>query len=271
MKKVWIDTDIGTNPDDATAIMFAAKHPEIDLVGLSISGTKQDLRIKEAYALLDYLDLDIEVHLGDYLESRHIENAGVENLVAIGPLTNIAKLILDDCQINQLHIMNGTFAPIQYRGELTTTETNSISDKEATRIVLTQHENISISALDASHRIILEGSRLEQIGNRHAFLKNRYEGYVDYLTKKFGDNNQIILNDVLPICDILNLVSIQREVMEFYIQPDGSFRVHSDASSRQAIAKVEDNPENLPVPLVKHQVIFNVNPSKVIDELLKVL
>ena len=36
--RLWIDTDVGTNPDDAVALLCALAHPEVDLVGVSTVG-----------------------------------------------------------------------------------------------------------------------------------------------------------------------------------------------------------------------------------------
>ena len=33
--RLWIDTDVGTNPDDAVALLCAAGHRDVDLVGVS--------------------------------------------------------------------------------------------------------------------------------------------------------------------------------------------------------------------------------------------
>ena len=36
--RLWIDTDIGDNPDDAVALLCAAAHPDVELVGVSTTG-----------------------------------------------------------------------------------------------------------------------------------------------------------------------------------------------------------------------------------------
>ena len=42
--RLWIDTDVGDNPDDAVALLAAAAHPEVDLVGVSTTGGRTEWR-----------------------------------------------------------------------------------------------------------------------------------------------------------------------------------------------------------------------------------
>lgn len=272
MKRIWIDTDIGTNPDDATAVTFAVKHPQVELAGISISGSQQEQRKQEALNLLSFLEVEVEVLLGEELQSRHIENAGIEHTIAIGPLTNISRLILDDCYLGHLHIMGGVFSPTNYKGVEVLLDTNMSKDKEAARIVLSQYDNITLSPLNVTANLILEGAQRNQIESRNVFLKNRYEGYAQHLENKFGSkHSQIVLHDVLPICDAIGISSIEKKTCEFKIQADGTFLDLHPSMGQKAVPVVSENPDGNPTPTVKCEVISNVNPQKVISELLQVL
>jgi inosine-uridine nucleoside N-ribohydrolase len=270
MPTIWIDTDIGTNPDDATALIFALRHPDIDVAGISISGTQQERRRDEALAVLEHCNKDVQVLLGSEVTSQHMNDAHVHHTIAIGPLTNISRLILDEALLGKLHFMGGAFSAVEYRGNSVTRETNSCKDQEATRITLSQYHNVCISSLDATHRLILDPATRETIESKHPFLKSRYEGYSQHLATKFDpEHSQIVLHDVLPICDILNTVSITREVIEFYIQADGTFRsVHPLSSVMDPIEEVTDNPDSLPVPKVKHEVIRTLSSHLVLEEVV---
>lgn len=274
MTRIWIDTDIGTNPDDATAILFALKHPEIDVVGFSICGTQQEKRLDQLIALLDYAGAsELPAFLGKDIDADIINEVSVQHTVAIGPLTNISRLVLDEVLLGKLHIMGGALRSVTYRGKDVTRETNATTDQEATRIVLTQYRDVCISALDATSSLVLDGPYLEKIESAHPFLKARYEGYRAHLEEKYGaENAQIVLHDVLPVCDILNTATITREVIEFYIQPDGSFRPAYPLSSVSTpIEEIIDNPDELPVPLVTHEVIRTVSPHRIVEEVVKIL
>ena len=58
MKRIWFDIEIGTNPDVSTALLFALLHPEIEVVGISLSGSKktQPSRHGEALEVLKYIN-----------------------------------------------------------------------------------------------------------------------------------------------------------------------------------------------------------------------
>lgn len=50
--RIWIDTDLGTDVDDALALAFALRHPELELVGVSTVFGDVELRARMAEALL---------------------------------------------------------------------------------------------------------------------------------------------------------------------------------------------------------------------------
>jgi inosine-uridine nucleoside N-ribohydrolase len=51
--RVWIDTDLGTDVDDALAIAYALRHPALELVGISTVFGDVELRTHLARALLE--------------------------------------------------------------------------------------------------------------------------------------------------------------------------------------------------------------------------
>ena len=51
--RLWIDTDVGTNPDDAVALLCAAGHRDVDLVGVSTVDGDTEWRAAVARTLVD--------------------------------------------------------------------------------------------------------------------------------------------------------------------------------------------------------------------------
>ncbi len=51
--RVWIDTDLGSDVDDALALAYALRHPQLDLVGVSTVFGDVALRTRLVHALLD--------------------------------------------------------------------------------------------------------------------------------------------------------------------------------------------------------------------------
>jgi purine nucleosidase len=56
--RVWIDTDIGTDVDDALALAYALRHPAIELVGVSTVFGDVELRVRIVEALLAQAAVD---------------------------------------------------------------------------------------------------------------------------------------------------------------------------------------------------------------------
>jgi purine nucleosidase len=57
--RVWIDTDIGTDVDDALAIAYALRHPDVELVGVSTVFGDVALRVRIVEALLALAEAEL--------------------------------------------------------------------------------------------------------------------------------------------------------------------------------------------------------------------
>ena len=65
--RVWIDTDLGTDVDDALALAYALKHPNLELVGVSTVFGDVELRtqmVKELLKRADRSDVPVVTGLG---------------------------------------------------------------------------------------------------------------------------------------------------------------------------------------------------------------
>ena len=51
--RIWIDTDLGSDVDDALALAYALRHPELELVGVSTVFGDVSLRTRITRALLE--------------------------------------------------------------------------------------------------------------------------------------------------------------------------------------------------------------------------
>lgn len=276
-KRVWLDLEIGTNPDSATALLFALKHPDLDVLGISISGSEksQPARLQEAKAVLDYADKPYTpLHLGKEVDAEFLSGLKIDHTVTTGRLTNIARLVLEDAELGQLNIRAGAFSKVNYRGNLIIGEENIAKDLDAARVVLSQYENIVISAFEASSELILSDTDRKEIEDKHKFLKDRYDGYEEFLKGKYDEQSEMVLHALLPVCDVLSFVGITREVVEFKIQADGSFfSTYSLKNVLDPISECEqvEGEERIPSPIVKHEAIRQINPETIFEELLKML
>jgi purine nucleosidase len=153
--RLWIDTDVGHNVDDAVALLAAVAHPAVELVGVSTVGSDPERRAAVAVGLLAGVGVDLgavpvvagapgPVEPGsaeaavagatDVVEA--VAAAGVDALLAIGPLTNVAALTAAGARPAGVTIMGGALQPVEHRGELRTVEHNFGSDPAAAATVL---------------------------------------------------------------------------------------------------------------------------------------
>ena len=151
MKKIILDTDIGTDVDDSIALMYCLNNPEIDLLAVTTVHGNSVLRAKIAQRLIGERGIPVAAGIDSPLVKREIYWMGHEgkgildgsekepgqngvdllyqsirknkdaSLVCIGPLTNIAALLQDmpeiKDKIREIYFMgdvveqNGVFVP----------------------------------------------------------------------------------------------------------------------------------------------------------------
>ncbi|MHA1731706.1 MAG: nucleoside hydrolase [Promethearchaeota archaeon] len=157
-QKVWIDMDLGlgTFPadiDDGFAFILAQKSPEVDLVGVSCvyGNVKMDVGFRNARKLIGFFpELNLKVLPGarspadldapgtnpavSGMERAIRRNPGEVVVVALGPLTNVARLFARnpgiERDVKELVVMGGSLRRGGRR------EFNFQNDARATNLVL---------------------------------------------------------------------------------------------------------------------------------------
>jgi purine nucleosidase len=196
MRPVIFDTDIGTDVDDILALVLLAKAPELNLLGVTTVYGDTAFRAKIAKATTHMLGReDIVIVPGEQhtVSGRQIhwaghEGEGVPNLdqyevnaeqsapsyigetaeategnlevIATGPLTNIARTIIaapaSCARINHLYIMGGAFW-------MNRAEHNIKCDADAARVVFGSGIPTTIISLDLTLRVWLGNCDLPRI------------------------------------------------------------------------------------------------------------
>jgi inosine-uridine nucleoside N-ribohydrolase len=137
--RLWIDTDVGSNVDDAVALLAAVAHPAVELVGVSTVGSEPERRAAVAVGLLASAGVDLgSVAICSDAETAvsEIASSRPDALLAIGPLTNVAAMTAAGVRPPELTIMGGALRPVEHRGELREVEHNFCSHPEAAVAVL---------------------------------------------------------------------------------------------------------------------------------------
>lgn len=131
--RVWIDTDVGANPDDAIALLLARAHPDVELVGVSTVGGDRVARAQTVPAFLGSGFRHPIVYGGDV--GSVIRGGAPDAVVAVGPLTSVAAADIS-CPVT---IMGGALAPVVHRGRVRRAESNFAADPAAAREALRRH------------------------------------------------------------------------------------------------------------------------------------
>jgi purine nucleosidase len=196
-EKIIIDTDIGDDIDDVLAIAFALNSPEIDVVGITTVCKNTCLRARMASGLLRKMGrLDIPVAAGigkplinefdlnevpwhyikdvdneepsykgdavDFIIEKLASSEGDITIVPIGPLTNIAAVLIKAPEvkkkIKRIVLMGGAYY-------IHDNEWNIVCDPEAARIVFESGVEIVGVGLDVTFKCILPKNEIDRIKN----------------------------------------------------------------------------------------------------------
>jgi inosine-uridine nucleoside N-ribohydrolase len=228
--RLWIDTDIGDNPDDAVALVAAAAHPDVDVVGISTTGGKTEWRADLASQLVD-----IDAVPGDRpddLAARFVA-ANVDALLAIGPLTNIAALTALDVAVPTLTVMGGVFEPVRHRGRVRHVEWNFGSDPAATSIVA-ERVPMTLVPLDVTVAMRVEPQMLDDLVAAAPQLAPEVERW------SAEHDDPVVLHDPLALLVALGDADVRVESRRFVVDPhDGSVRPTDGGSEHSVVVRVD--------------------------------
>lgn len=200
-KKVILDTDIGSDIDDAVALAYLLKHPQCHLMGITTVSGQPVERAKLASALCIAAGKpDIPIYPGtespilaaqkqpeaiqapalanwkhassfpkgeavEFLRRTIRQNPGEISLLAIGPMTNIGLLFATDPEIpgllKELVLMCGVFE--NEIPHLPHGEWNAVCDPHATAVVYRARSRVHRSiGLDVTYQVRLSPEEVEQ-------------------------------------------------------------------------------------------------------------
>ena len=146
--RLWIDTDVGTNPDDAVALLCAAGHRDVELVGASTVDGDTEWHAEIARTLVA-----APVVPGARLRVSDVAASHAEALLAIGPLENVARLAAAGALPPRLGVMGGALRPVRHRGAEREVEHNFGTEPAAARAVVGRAPGLLLCPLDVTVRM----------------------------------------------------------------------------------------------------------------------
>jgi len=202
---ILLDTDIGTDIDDAFALALVIESPELELIGVStVSGDTQARARLAAKMLWRARHLEIPVAAGEpgkplpidqtrwaqgftspqlrperavkFLKAQIERRPGEITLVAIGPLTNVAGLLKGYPQtgkkIKRVVLMGGSIAHGYGRDLKPAAEYNIASDPVAAQVVFSSGVPILVVPLDVTAMLQLDGAERHRVFTNLSPLTN---------------------------------------------------------------------------------------------------
>lgn len=193
---IVLDTDIGTDIDDAFALALVLDSPELDLRAVTtVSGDTQARARIAAKMLWQAGRKDVPVAAGipgrkldisqaswangfnspsmrhenavDLMKQAIDKGHGQIVVVAIGPLTNVAALLqrypAEKKKIKQIVLMGGSIARGYYPGSGPTAEYNIAADAAASRAVFSSGIPIIMAPLDVTARLQLDAPNRQRL------------------------------------------------------------------------------------------------------------
>jgi purine nucleosidase len=218
MHKVILDTDIGTDVDDALALVILLGSKDVDFIGITTVYGDVCLRSQIAMSLCSMVNREIPTYMGEdkTISGREVWMSGSEgknfkdldsftpqptsavdflvnavitqpdsiDVIAIGPLTNIAQAIESnqdfEKKVKRVWIMGGDFTQ-------SSVEHNFKCDIDAARIVLESDIPISILDLPSSQKTIIRMNEIEQIRSALVFGTILYSEIMSWIEPRNQD------------------------------------------------------------------------------------
>lgn len=272
MKKVLLDTDIGSDIDDAVALAYLLRKPECHLLGITTVTGDAYHRARLASALCDAAGKKVPIHAGhenplvieqrqthapqaeklkggetppqndavEFLRRTIRQHPGEVTLLAVGPFTNIAVLFQTDPDIpallKQLVIMGGKYS--DYPTPWGPTEWNAIVDPHATAIVLNSAAPVTMAyGLDITWQVSMSPAETRRRFQGDALL----EIVLDWSEVWFRDRELLHFHDPLAAAALFtpDICTYDRGTIDVDLTPgdhQGVTRFHPDAVSHQQVA-----------------------------------
>jgi purine nucleosidase len=253
MHRVILDTDIGTDVDDALALAVLLQSKEVELIGITTVYGNARLRSKIAIHLCSLLNRRIPTYVGEDkpISGREVWMSGSEgknfknldlsmpqstsavqflieavttqpksiDVIAIGPLTNIARAILINSDfeknVKRVWVMGGDFTQSKV-------EHNFLCDIDAAKIVLESKIPISVLDLPSSQKTIIRMKEIEEIKGSSVFGMLLYSEIMNWIEPRNQDWT-------IPHDPIAALSLVAPELFE--TSPAGHVRIDSEGKS----------------------------------------
>jgi inosine-uridine nucleoside N-ribohydrolase len=266
---ILLDTDIGSDVDDAFALTLILDSPEFDLLGVTTVSGDTVARARLAAKMLDVAGRpDIPVAAGepgkplpieqsqwadgfkspallttkavDFLQDQIDHSADPVTLIAIGPLTNVAALLNQDPaaakRIKVIALMGGSVYRGYQPGSPPEPEYNIKLDPEAARIVFSSGVPILMAPLDSTSMLKLDAAARQRIFTNPSPLAKTLEPLY-----RLWNHETPTLFDPMPIALLLDPSLCETKSLAIEVDAKGFTRVVQGKPANATVAVQADS------------------------------
>jgi purine nucleosidase len=283
---ILLDTDIGSDIDDAVALAYLLMQPDAELLGVTTVSGQSELRAQMVDAICQVAGRDIPIVPGvdsplivenrqplaqqavkldnwphrteftqttavDFLAEKILSHPGEVTLLTIGPLTNIALLfsLYPETMdaLKQLVMMCGVFTDIA--DNPWKAEWNALLDPHATEMVYNARVDVHRSiGLDVTRQVMMPAAEVKA-----RFSHPLLQPILDFAEVWFEEQEMMVFHDPLAAVSIFD-----PGICTF---KQGLVTVNSDQSAG-LLGRTTFNPA---APEQPHQVALKVDPDGFFD------
>lgn len=288
--KVILDTDIGTDIDDAICLTYLLNNPECDLLGITTVTGAAEKRAMIASSLCKHAGKEVPIFPGyedplrikqlqkipiqarslhkwphktkfpkgeavNFMKKTIRENPGEVVLLSIGPLTNVAKLYESDPEIPKLlkaHVMMGGYYEFKFKGK-SRLEWNTRGDYHASvEVFKAPVPTLKAVGLDVTFRVVLTAEQFKEKFKADYFLP--LHDYAHHWFHEFV--HKITFHDPLAGTIIFNdnIVTFEK----------GNVQIGLKGKERRGRTYLEKNPNG------RHEIAVKVNKDNFFKEYFSV-
>jgi purine nucleosidase len=275
-QRLVIDTDIGTDVDDLWTLAMLPSLSDLELLAVTVVYGDTECRARMAAAVLASMGIDVPVYRGceatltgkavmwaghegggvpgladatyesgdavDTLIDLAAAEPGTLNVLAIGPLTNIATAMRRDAtfagNLRRLYVMGGEF-------QIGRPEHNLASDASAAEIVFRSGVHTTIVPLDQTLRVALDQDDIDQIAAVHPIgplMAEQARVFWKWLSARRPGlpDDRSCAHDPLALLAMVEPDWFTLTAMSVDVEPDGRVRgIVDDASPIQVVTDLD--------------------------------
>lgn len=234
--RLWVDTDVGSDPDDAVALLCASAHPDVEVVGVSVV---DDAGVPRAAIARDLVDAPVlEPH---EVDETTLGRAGADALLAIGPLNNVPRM-LSSGSPGAISVMGGVLRPVRHRGTVHAVEHNFGRDPVSAARVVNERDGLLLSPLDVTVRMRLDADERARLEDADPRLAPMFEAFVEWQRASgvAPEETVVCLHDPLALLALLDEGCVATERRRLVVDPDdGALRDDEAGRAHDVVVAVD--------------------------------